>query len=192
MNSYLSKQELQQLGLKSFGENVLISRKASIYKPEVISLGSNVRIDDFCILSGGNGIKIGNFIHIAPFSGLYGGGEIEIHDFAGLSSRCSLYSESDDYSGKSLTNPTVPMAFKPTFASKKIILQRHTLVGVNSTILPGVTMYEGSVCGAHSLATKDLDKWGIYFGTPAKRIKTRDNKLLKLEGEFLSWKNSEG
>ena len=29
-------------------------------------------------------------------------------DFSGISSRCTIYAESDDYSGKFLTNPTVP------------------------------------------------------------------------------------
>ena len=46
-NSFYTREELAELGLKSYGENVLISRKASFYAADKIELGSNVRIDDF-------------------------------------------------------------------------------------------------------------------------------------------------
>ena len=52
MNSFYSPEELKSLELKEYGENVLISRKCSIYGAENIRLGSHVRIDDFCVLSG--------------------------------------------------------------------------------------------------------------------------------------------
>ena len=52
MNSFYSQEELMKIGFLSVGKNVLISKKASIYNPSVISIGNNVRIDDFCILSG--------------------------------------------------------------------------------------------------------------------------------------------
>ena len=47
--SFLTQTQLHNLGFKSLGQNVLISDKASIYSPELISIGSHVRIDDFCI-----------------------------------------------------------------------------------------------------------------------------------------------
>ena len=59
--SFLSKKELNDLGFKSLGENVLISDKCSIYNAKNISIGDNTRIDDFAILSAGDGgIEIGN------------------------------------------------------------------------------------------------------------------------------------
>ena len=102
MTSFYDKDEIKKLGLKSFGEEVLISRKASFYGAEDISIGSHVRIDDFCILSGK--ITLGNYIHIAAFSALYGGTDgVCIDDFANISSRVSIYSRNDDYSGLSMT-----------------------------------------------------------------------------------------
>lgn len=50
MTSFYSEEELRSIGLKSYGKNVLISRFARIYGAESISIGNNVRIDDFCIL----------------------------------------------------------------------------------------------------------------------------------------------
>ncbi len=44
---FYDSSELSKLGLKSVGKNVLISDKCSIYNPSNISIGDNVRIDDF-------------------------------------------------------------------------------------------------------------------------------------------------
>ena len=97
--SFYTEQELSQLGLKSYGENVRISRYAQIYSPEKISIGDNVRIDDFCILSGN--IAIGSYIHIAAYCALYGADEgIVMEDYTGLSARATIYAAIDDFSGK--------------------------------------------------------------------------------------------
>ena len=65
LSSYYSRDELKKLGLKSFGKNIQISRNTKIYDPEKLSIKNNVRIDDFCILTGN--IVLGNYIHISPF-----------------------------------------------------------------------------------------------------------------------------
>lgn len=76
MNNFYNKEELKQIGFKSIGEDVLISKKASIYSPKSIIIGDHVRIDDFTILSGN--ITIGNYVHISAFVSLYGRFGIEI------------------------------------------------------------------------------------------------------------------
>ena len=50
--------------------------------------------------------------------------------------------------------------------------------------MPNVTINEGAVTGAMTFVNKDLDKWGIYIGIPAKRIKDRSKNMLKLVKEF--------
>lgn len=47
MTSFYTDEELAQLGLKSYGKDVFISRKCSIYGAFTISIGDNVRIDDY-------------------------------------------------------------------------------------------------------------------------------------------------
>ncbi len=183
--SFYNEDELQQLGFKALGSNVLISKKVSIYSPETISIGHSVRIDDFCVLSGGSGIQLGNFIHIACYSALFGGGGIVMEDFSGLSLRVAIYSESDDFSGKSLTNPTVPTEFKPFLKIEPVRLNKHVIIGTQTTILPGVTIGEGCAVGAHALVIRDCKPWMVYTGNPAKKIKKRSQELLELEQQFL-------
>ena len=178
--AYLTQEELNKIPFKKIGRGVKISSKASIYKPENISIGNNVRIDDFAILSASGGfITLHNHIHIGPFSYLAGKGGIEIHDFSGTSSKVSLYSANDDYSGDFLMGPTILEECVHTIEGP-IILEKYSAVGSGSVILPKVTLKEGSILGALSLGTKDLEPWTMYLGVPAKKIKRRKRGLLEL------------
>jgi len=183
--AYLTEKQLASLGLASFGKNVLISDKASIYNAKNISIGNNVRIDDFCVLSAGEGgVNIGNFIHIAVYTSLIGKGEITLEDFSNLSSRVAIYSSNDDYSGEFMTNPMVPSEFT-NVAHAPVKIGKHVIVGSGSVILPGVTLEEGVAVGALSLVTKSCSAFGIYTGNPAKRIKERKKELLVLEQQLI-------
>ncbi len=183
MNTFYSEEELENLGLKGYGKNVLISRNAILYNPEELEIGNNARIDDFTTISGK--VTIGDYVHIAQFCGLYGGeAGITMMDFSGLSSRVVIYATSNDYSGNSLTNPTVPEKYKTTDKNLPVILGKHVVVGCVSVVLPGVVIGEGSSIGAMTLCVKSLEPWGIYAGIPAKRLKERSKLLLELEEQL--------
>lgn len=177
----LSRRDIESMGFASLGENVQISDKASFYGAGRITIGSNTRIDDFCVLSAGEGgIEIGNHIHIAVYTSLIGAGQICLADFCNISSRVSIYSSSDDYSGETLTNPTVPDEFK-NVRNAPVYLRRHVIIGSGSVILPGVTLEDGVAVGALSLVNKDCAAFGIYAGNPVRRVKERKRNLLDLE-----------
>lgn len=172
---------VERLGFAAVGENVMLSDRASFYNCANISLGNNVRIDDFCVLAAGaGGIVIGNYVHIAVASTLIGSGKITMADFTGLSSRVSIYSSSDDYSGATMTNPVVPSEYAGVVHAD-VYLGRHVIVGSGSVILPGVTLAEGVAVGALSMVNKNCEPFGIYVGNPARRIKERKRDLLELE-----------
>lgn len=182
--SFYSTEELLTIGLKKYGKNVLISRNAQIYNPEKIIVGDNVRVDDYCILSGK--MKLGNYIHISAYTGVFAGNiGVEIEDFVTISSRCMLYAISDDYSGEYLTNPMIDEKYRGV-NEKKIIIKKHSIVGTGSTILPGVIIKTGVAVGSMSLVKEDLEAWGIYAGVPCKYIGARKKELLELEKEFLA------
>lgn len=187
LNSFYSFLELKELGLASFGKNVMISRKISIYGAENIVIRDNVRIDDFCILSGK--ITIGNYIHIAAYTALYGGDKgIVIQDFVNLSSRISIYSISDDYSGETMTNPMVPDKYK-NIKSEEIIIERHVIIGAGCVVLPGIVLKEGSSFGAMTLINRSSEPWSINAGIPFIKVKDRSQELLKLVERFLRENN---
>ena len=189
--NYYSEKELRKFKFLFLGKNVLIKKNVSLYFIENIFIGNNVRIDDNVIIVASNKktpVKIGNHVHISSNCYLAGSNGIEMNDFNTLAPGVLIFSGSDDYSGKKLTNPTVG---KKNIGGKagKVKICKHVIIGANTVILPKVTIKEGSAVGALSLVNKSLDAWGIYFGSPAKRFKNRSKNILKLEKIFYKTKN---
>jgi galactoside O-acetyltransferase len=182
--AFLKQDQLERMGFKSLGKNVRISDKASLYNPEQMEIGDHSRIDDFCVVSGK--VTMGRNVHIAVFCNEAGGEKgITFGDFSGLAYACHVFTPSDDYGGETLTNPTVPDQYKRE-TKAAIVIGRHSIVGTNSLVFPGVILAEGTSVGAHSMVTKSTEEWSIYFGTPAKRIKARKRELLTLEADYLA------
>lgn len=174
---FISRSKLYEMGLKSIGNNVLVSDKCSIYSPENIVIGNNVRVDDFCILSGN--IIIGNNIHIGAYCGLYGKFGITMNDFSGLSPRCTIFSASDDFGGDYLISPMNPPIYT-NVQGGRVILERLVQVGAGTVIMPNVVLLEGCAIGAMSYVKKDVMPYEIWAGNPLKFIKYRSKKIKEL------------
>ncbi|MCF7355396.1 acyltransferase [Vibrio sp. CK2-1] len=180
--AYYTRQELNHFGFKHLGKNIKISKDAKIYEPENISIDDNSRIDDFCILSGS--ITIGKYVHITPMCLIAGGKPgVILGDYSTLAYGVKIFSQSDDYSGKSMVNSLIPKEFKNEIFSP-VTIEKHVIIGTNSTIMPGVIIKEGCAIGAMTLVNKTTDSWYIYIGNPAKKLKPRSKNLLKLEYTF--------
>lgn len=175
MNSFYTEDELSKLGLKSYGKDVKLSRFARIYSPNKISIGNNVRIDDFCILSGD--ISIGSNIHISAYVALYGSLGIELEDYTGISPMSTIYSAMDDFSGDYLIGPIHPEEYT-NVTGGKVILKRYSQIGTHCVVFPNLSIGEGSVVGACSLVNKNLEPWGIHYGVPVQRKAERKKNLL--------------
>lgn len=181
--AFLSKASLSTMGFDQLGVDVKISDRASIYNPELMRIGDHARIDDFCVLSGR--VVIGRNVHIAIFCNVAGGElGVTLEDFAGLAYGCHVFTQSDDYTGRTLTNPTVPDRYKRETKSP-VLIKRHSIVGAGSLVFPGVTLEEGTAVGALSMVTKSTEPWSVYFGIPAKRVKARKQDLLTLEQQYI-------
>lgn len=175
--SFYSEEELSQIGFKSYGKNVLVSRFARFYSPISIEIGDNVRIDDFCILSGH--IKIGSNIHIGPSVMLYGANGIIIEDFTGISGRTTIYSAMDDFGGDYLIGPIHPDE-KTNVTGGPVVLRKYSQIGAHCLIFPNLMIGEGCVIGACSMVKQDTEPWTIYGGIPARKLKERLKGLLNL------------
>lgn len=64
-----------------------------------------------------------------------------------------------------------------TYIMKPISIEAYAWISAKAIVLPGVTCYEGSILGAGSIASKNLEAWTVYAGNPAKPIKKRTNFL---------------
>jgi galactoside O-acetyltransferase len=123
-------------------------------------------------------MQIGNWVHIAPYVVIIGGenASLTMEDYSGLASGTKVICAGDDFSSGALMNPQIPIAYRQVI-NKPVILKKFSCAGVNSVIMPGVIMAEGSVLGANSVLTEDTDPWTIYIGSPARPIKLRPKEL---------------
>jgi acetyltransferase-like isoleucine patch superfamily enzyme len=180
----VEQNQVQRLGLKSVGKDVVIWPMAKVVAPGAVTIGDSVMIDDFVFIMGGESTTIGSFVHIASFVSLVGGGTLVLEDFAGLSGGVRVYTGNDDFLGGSLTGPTVPPQFRrPTRG--KVHIGRHVVVGANSVVLPGVTIGEGAVVGANSLVKSNIEPWTVNVGSPSRAVRERPrDTILRLEAEL--------
>jgi len=177
---FLTRAPLEALGVRCAGDDVLVHVSVVIVDPENLSLGYDVRIDPFCILTASGGIQLGNHIHVSGHCSLIGGGGIEVGDFCGLSHGARIFSVSDNVEGDYMHGPTVSDASRCPFQAR-VTVKRHAAICAGCVILPGVTIGEGAVVGALSLARKDIPPWQIWAGIPAHFIRNRRRALLAFE-----------
>lgn len=186
--SFYTRAELEQIGFKSLGENVLISRLARFYAPHKISIGNCVRIDDFAILSGA--VNLGSYIHISAQATMTGGNGVDssitMGDFCSLSLGSKILSVSDDLSSGVLVNSCIPDMYRNVKYSH-VCLNGHNHIAAMSLVLPNTIFEEGANLGPQSLVgDKTLQGFGYYFGAPARLFSHLDSEKLKnLESRFL-------
>ena len=182
---YLDEHDLKDFGFKSLGKNIRISSDARIYGAENISIGNNVRIDDFVILSSGDGyITIGNYVFIARSSHLSGTLGIQMNDFSSMAANTVIYSASDDYMGNYMTAQAISQKYT-TKIGGPVSIEKHVIIGSSTVIIGPCVLAEGCSFGSLSLINKSTEPWGIYVGIPAKRKAERNKNLLQLEEKMM-------
>lgn len=160
--------------LKSVGKDVFIGERVDIRRPHIVSIGSHVAIDNGFYIT--TAAALGDYIHIAPYVTVIGGetGFLKMGHFTNISTGGKIICGSDSFLGEGLiTGPGIPDEFRDTLKIEPVVFENFVNTGAGITVLPGVTLGEGSVIGACSLVTRDTEPWTIYIGTPAKAFKVR-------------------
>jgi len=188
---FYTEDELAGAGFRFVGRNVKIKRSAGLFFTENISIDDDSRIDDFTIIvASREPVAIGRHVHIASQCYIAASDGFVMEDFAGLAPGVLIFTSSDDYTGKKLTNPTLPRHLTGGPAGA-IRLGRHVIIGAGTVILPGVQIGTGASVGAMSLVRKSLAEWGVYAGSPIRYLRPRSKDLLVLEAELLASRNAE-
>jgi len=100
------------------------------------------------------GLKLGFKTDIGAFTYINAKHGVEVGENVQIGSHCSIYSEST-IDGK----------------NGKVVLGKNCRIGSHSTVMPGVTVGENSVVGAHSLVNRDIPANVVAYGCPAKVVK---------------------
>jgi acetyltransferase-like isoleucine patch superfamily enzyme len=168
----------------NIGTDVRIANQAVIVRPELVEIGDHVAIDPFTVIT--TALKLGSYIHIASHCSIVGGqnGLLEMRDYSSLAAGCRIICSSDDYAGHALNGATIPLKYR-SVTSTKVLIERFASIATNVIVFPGVTIGEGAVVAAGGIVNRDIEPWGIYFGSPVRRVGTRPaDKMLAYAAEI--------
>lgn len=159
MKNYLKYSELKKIGFKKIGKGCQISKLAFFYNPKKISIGDNVRIDDFVIFSTSNKeIKVRNNVTIGRSCHINGSGGVELYKNVILSTFVTLHSSSHNY-----RNPNKKIKLG------SISIFENSILGSNSIVIGPCKMKKNSSLGSLSLLKRDTEENSLYAGIPAIR-----------------------
>lgn len=135
-------------------------------RDDLLTVGEGSRIDCQTILSvGPAGMEIGRYCHVAAGCYLFGGsGRIKLGDYCFLGARSTVYTATDDLAGDCLTGPQL-QSWQRNVRTGDVTFEDFAGTGTGVLILPGATLYEGSILGALSMLTKDIPAWSVVVGT---------------------------
>ena len=183
-----SPDELESLGFAAIGHDVRIDRRAAFFGIEHVRIGSNVRIDCFCVITASEDgpVRIGSHVHLATGVTMLGAAAgIEIGDFCTLAPRVSVFSAVEDYTGGAIATPMVPLEFRDPVVAP-VTIGPHVIVGASSVIVAGVHIGRGSAVGALTLVSRDVAPGDVAAGCPARVVRQRSlDRLDAMETAFL-------
>lgn len=133
--------------LGSIGKNCTICRNVEIRQPQNIFIGNNVVINKRVLLDGR-------------------GGKVQIGDNVDIAQDAFIWTLQHDYNDD----------FHKTCGGD-VIIEDYVWVAARSNILPGTRIGKGAVVGTCSLVTKDVPRFSVVAGIPAKKIADRNSKL---------------
>jgi acetyltransferase-like isoleucine patch superfamily enzyme len=188
----LMRKGLYPLLLGSCGRNVVFGQNVVLRHPHKIHIGSNVVIDDNCLLDAKGesnaGIRIGDGVFIGRNTILScKNGDIEIADGANLGFNCEIFSASRVTIGRSVLMAAYAYVIGGDHdfsdPSANVLDQSRTSVGVTigdgvwigagAKVLDGVTLGDHAVIGAGAVVRESVPASAIAVGVPARVVSSR-------------------
>jgi acetyltransferase-like isoleucine patch superfamily enzyme len=186
------RKTLYPMLLGSCGRNVVFGQHVVLRHPHKIHLGSNVVIDDHCLLDAkgesNRGIRIGDGVFIGRNTILScKNGDIEVADGANIGFNCELFSASRVTIGKRVLmaaysyviggdhdfSDPAKSVLEQTRTSAGVAIGDGVWIGAGAKILDGVAVGDGAVIGAGAVVRDSVAASAIAVGVPARIVGSR-------------------
>ncbi|MEO5911734.1 MAG: WcaF family extracellular polysaccharide biosynthesis acetyltransferase [Pelobium sp.] len=127
------------------------------------------------------GAKIGKDVRVKPYIHIKFPWKLELGDHSWLA-ECYIENLAPVIIGKNccVSQNAILMTGNHDYKSqsfdlitKPIILEDGAWIGANAFVVLGITVHSHAVLSAYSIATKNLDAYGIYQGNPAVKVRDR-------------------
>jgi acetyltransferase-like isoleucine patch superfamily enzyme len=154
---------------KSIGPDCVFEPGVLVFHPETVSLGANVYVGHHTILKGyyKNEMRIGDRTWIGQQCFLHSAGGITIGKSVGIGPGVKILTSAHAEGGRES-----PILFSP-IETAPVVVEDDADLGINSVILPGVTVGRGAIVGAGAVVTHDVPAYAVVAGVPAKVLRLR-------------------
>jgi acetyltransferase-like isoleucine patch superfamily enzyme len=189
------RKALYPLLLGSCGRNVVFGQNVVLRHPHKIHIGSNVVVDDHCLLdakgTANHGIRIGDGVFVGRNTILScKNGDIELADGANIGFNCELFSASRVTIGRDVlmaaycyiiggdhdfSDPSAPVLAQAR-TSTGVTIGDGVWLGAGAKILDGVQLGAHAVIGAGAVVREDVPAHAIAVGVPARVVSSRQPK----------------
>lgn len=199
MNKNWNNQNGVLTGLDMMGDNIrkdlqYCGKDVVLYPLAKMIRACNAKIDDYtrildnAFIDAGKSLEIGKHSMITWFVLIEGGANTKIGDrvFIGPGTKIltSTYSIDGFYSAEFVPDECHEISYGD------ITIKNDAYIGAECVVMPGVTIGEGAVAGANCLVNKDLEPWGIYVGSPCRKIGERkrpSEEMTKILMDKVDW-----
>ncbi|HEY7289032.1 MAG TPA: acyltransferase [Vicinamibacterales bacterium] len=186
------RKALYPLLLGSCGRNVVFGQNVVLRHPHKIHIGSDVVVDDNCLLdakgTSNQGIRIGSGVFIGRNTILScKNGDIELADGANLGFNCEVFSASRVTIGRNallaayayviggdhdFSDPSLSVLDQPR-TSTGVVLGDGVWLGAGAKVLDGVQLGDHAVIGAGAVVREAVPAGAIAVGIPARVVGSR-------------------
>ncbi|TQP19626.1 acyltransferase [Vibrio cholerae] len=139
-------------------------------RSKIKEIGDNVVISHGYEIGDAQNLLIGSHVYIGPNASIWATGGIHIHNGVIIGPRVTIHSSNHDYLDSSF------LPYGKGSLKKPVVIGRGVWIGDNVMICPGVNIAEGAVIAMGSVVTKNVEKFSIVGGNPAKVISYRDSE----------------
>jgi len=178
--------------LGSCGRNVIFGQHVVLRHPHKIRIGSNVVVDDNCLVDAkgesNHGVTIGDGVFVGRNTILScKNGDIELGDAANIGFNCEVFSASRVTIGKGVLMAAYSYVIGGDHdfsdPSKSVLEQSRSSAGVTvgdgvwigagAKILDGLSIGSGAVIGAGAVVRENVPASAIAVGIPARVVGSR-------------------
>ena len=143
-------------------------------KKSNIVLGDNTMICSFTTIETAGGfVKIGDNVIVGEYSTIQGQGGVVIENNVLLASHVHFISNHHTYD-----DITIPIKNQLN-TSGLITIKENAWIGINVTVLSGVSIGKNSVIGTGSIVKNSIPDYCVAVGNPAKVVKIYDSNSMK-------------
>jgi maltose O-acetyltransferase len=133
---------------------------------KVIQFDKNSKFEYGVYISDARNLKIGK--HVRINENVFLQGRISIGDYVMIAPNVAIYSKTHNYH-----DINTPMVLSGESETRTVTIDNDVWIGINAVVLPGVTVGKGSIIGANSVVTKNVEPYSIMGGVPARLIRKR-------------------